>query len=73
MILDIGMPGMLVTKWLDCCGLSPAWACGTIHLVLGDVREALMLLGFVFVVLDQVRKTERALEALRGLTSPVRW
>ncbi len=26
-------------------------ACGTIYLVLGDVQEALMLLGFVFVVL----------------------
>src|SRR5664279_1178550 len=49
-------------------------ACGTIYLVLGDVREALMLLGFVFVVLGitlyQERKTERALEALRDLSSP---
>ena len=25
-------------------------ACGTIYLILGDVQEALMLLGFVFVV-----------------------
>jgi len=49
-------------------------ACGTIYLVLGDVQEALMLLGFVFVVLGitlyQERKTERALEALRDLSSP---
>src|SRR5476651_2093721 len=49
-------------------------ACGTIYLVLGDVREAMMLLGFVFVVLGitlyQERKTERALEALRDLSSP---
>ena len=49
-------------------------ACGTIYLLLGDVREALMLLGFVFVVLGitlyQERKTERALEALRDLSSP---
>lgn len=49
-------------------------ACGAIYLVLGDVREALMLLGFVFVVmgitLSQERKTERALEALRDLSSP---
>ena len=49
-------------------------ACGTIYLVLGDVQEALMLLGFVFVVLGitlyQERKTERALEALKDLSSP---
>jgi hypothetical protein len=42
-------------------------ACGTIYLILGDVQEAVMLLGFVFVVLGitlyQERKTERALEA----------
>lgn len=48
--------------------------CGAIYLLLGDVREALMLLGFVFVVLGitlyQERKTERALEALRDLSSP---
>ena len=47
---------------------------GLIYLVLGDVREALMLLGFVFVVIGitfyQERKTERALEALRDLSSP---
>src|SRR5450631_3619819 len=45
-------------------------ACGTIYLILGDVQEAVMLLGFVFVVLGitlyQERKTERALEALSG-------
>ena len=49
-------------------------ACGTIYLILGDVQEALMLLGFVFVVLGitlyQERKTERALDALRDLSSP---
>jgi P-type Ca2+ transporter type 2C len=49
-------------------------ACGTIYLLMGDVQEALMLLGFVFVVLGitlyQERKTERALEALRDLSSP---
>ena len=52
-------------------------ACGTIYLILGDVQEALMLLGFVFVVLGitlyQERKTERALDALRDLSSPRRW
>jgi P-type Ca2+ transporter type 2C len=49
-------------------------ACGTLYLVLGDVREALLLLGFVVVVVGitfvQERKTERALEALRDLSSP---
>lgn len=49
-------------------------ACGTIYLLLGDIHEALMLLGFVLIVmcitLAQERKTERALEALRDLTSP---
>lgn len=47
---------------------------GAIYLLLGDVREAAMLLFFVFVVmaitLYQERKTERALEALRDLSSP---
>ena len=49
-------------------------ACGAIYLVLGDAQEALMLLGFVSVVIGitlfQERKTERALEALRDLSSP---
>ncbi len=49
-------------------------ACGTIYVVLGDVQEALILLGFVFLVagitLYQERKTERAIAALRDLTSP---
>lgn len=47
---------------------------GAIYLLLGDVREAVMLLGFVFIVMGitlyQERKTERALEALRDLASP---
>jgi len=49
-------------------------ACGAIYLLLGDKGEALMLLGFVLVVVSisffQERKTERALEALRDLSSP---
>ncbi len=49
-------------------------ACGAIYLLLGDRTEALMLLGFVVVVVSisffQERKTERALEALRDLSSP---
>jgi Ca2+-transporting ATPase len=47
---------------------------GGIYMVLGDIQEALMLLGFVFVIIGitlyQERKTERALEALRDLSSP---
>ncbi len=47
---------------------------GAIYLLLGDVSDALMLLGFVCVVLGisiyQEYKTERVLEALRNLTSP---
>ncbi len=49
-------------------------ACGLIYLLSGEVQEALMLLGFVFVVMGitfyQERKTERALESLRDLSSP---
>ena len=45
-----------------------------IYSILGDLQEALMLMGFVFVVMGitlyQERKTERALEALRDLSSP---
>ena len=49
-------------------------ACGVIYLLLGNRQDALMLLGFVFVVMGitffQERKTERALDALRNLSSP---
>jgi Ca2+-transporting ATPase len=49
-------------------------ACGAIYLVLGDRAEALMLLGFVFVVTGitfvQRRRTETTLDALRDLSSP---
>jgi len=47
---------------------------GIIYLVLGEPQDALMLLGFVIVIISitfyQERKTERALEALRDLSSP---
>ncbi|MDO8688709.1 MAG: cation-translocating P-type ATPase [Dehalococcoidia bacterium] len=47
---------------------------GLVYLVLGNLEEALMLLGFVVVVIGitiyQERKTERALEALQDLSSP---
>jgi len=49
-------------------------AAGAIYLLLGDVSDALMLLGFVCVVMAitiyQENKTERVLEALQDLTSP---
>ena len=49
-------------------------ACGMIYLLLGDRGEALMLLGFVFVVMgitfSQQRRAENALAALRDLSSP---
>ena len=49
-------------------------ACGGTYLLLGDEQEAIILLIFVVVViaitLYQERKTERALEALRDLSSP---
>ena len=49
-------------------------AAGAIYLALGDLKEALVLLASVFVVMGitiyQERKTERALEALRDLSSP---
>lgn len=49
-------------------------AAGTLYLFLGDLREALVLLGSVLLVMGitiyQERRTERALEALRDLSSP---
>lgn len=48
--------------------------CGSLYLVLGDVQEGLMLLGFVFVIMGiefyQEKKTEKALDALKDLASP---
>ena len=49
-------------------------AAGSLYLVMGEPADALMLLGFVFVVMAitivQERRTERSLEALRDLSSP---
>ncbi len=49
-------------------------AAGVLYLVLGDLQEGLTLFGFVLVTLGltlyQEGKTERAIEALRDLTSP---
>jgi Ca2+-transporting ATPase len=47
---------------------------GVIYWALGDLQEALILLGFVFFIMGiglyQEGKTEHALEALRDLSSP---
>ncbi|MBC7247992.1 MAG: cation-translocating P-type ATPase [Actinobacteria bacterium] len=47
---------------------------GAVYLVLGDLQEALILVSFVVLVLSitffQEQRTERALEALRDLSSP---
>jgi len=49
-------------------------AAGTLYLVFGDLQEGSTLFGFVLVTLGltlyQEGKTERAIEALRDLTSP---
>jgi P-type Ca2+ transporter type 2C len=49
-------------------------AAGAVYFLLGDVEEAIILMSCVVVViaitLAQERKTERALSALRDLTSP---
>jgi Ca2+-transporting ATPase len=49
-------------------------AAGVVYLLMGEPTDALMLLGFVFVVMAitivQERRTENALEALRDLSSP---
>jgi Ca2+-transporting ATPase len=49
-------------------------ASGLIYFILGDLAEAMMLISFVMLVIGitvyQEQKTERALEALRNLSSP---
>jgi Ca2+-transporting ATPase len=49
-------------------------AAGSLYLLMGSPKDALMLLGFVFVIMGitivQERRTEHALEALRDLSSP---
>ncbi len=47
---------------------------GTLYLLVGDIKEALLLLSFVFIVMGitfyQENKTEKALYALKRLSSP---
>lgn len=49
-------------------------ACGTLYVVMGDLQEGIMLLGFVFVIMAieffQQKKTEKALDALKDMASP---
>ncbi|HEY4799478.1 MAG TPA: HAD-IC family P-type ATPase, partial [Bacteroidia bacterium] len=49
-------------------------ACGTLYMLLGDIGEGLMLLASVIIIIIitfyQEKKTERALESLRELSSP---
>jgi Ca2+-transporting ATPase len=49
-------------------------ACGSLYIVLGDMRGGLLLLGFVFIIMGieffQEKKTEKALDALKNLASP---
>jgi Ca2+-transporting ATPase len=49
-------------------------ACGGLYSLLGDIGEACMLLGFVFIIIGitvyQEGKAEKALEALKDLSSP---
>ncbi|MEI8049076.1 MAG: cation-translocating P-type ATPase [Bacteroidota bacterium] len=49
-------------------------ACGTLYVVMGDLHEGIMLLGFVFVIMAieffQQKKTEKALDALKDMASP---
>ncbi len=49
-------------------------AAGTLYLLTGKLQDALMLMGFVVAVMGitivQERRTERALDALRDLSSP---
>ena len=50
------------------------FACGAIYLLIGDQRDAVLLLAFVCIVMTisvlQRRKSERALDALKSLSSP---
>ncbi|MFA5878920.1 MAG: cation-translocating P-type ATPase [Candidatus Margulisiibacteriota bacterium] len=48
--------------------------CGFVYLLVGSLEDALMLLGFVFLIMGltifQENKTEKALSSLRDLSSP---
>ena len=50
------------------------WVCWIVYMLLGDLKESFLLLGFVvviiFITIYQENKTEKALDALRDLSSP---
>ncbi len=75
------LPGGQARTWLSIVGETvrePMFllllTAGTLYLAFGDLQEGLTLIGFVVVTLGltlyQEGKTERAVEALRDLTSP---
>src|ERR1035437_7631364 len=75
------LPGGQYRTWLDIVretAREPMFllllAAGSLYLVLGSLQEGLILFGFVLAMLGltlyQEGKTERAIEALRDLTSP---
>ena len=49
-------------------------SCGVLYVILGDYREGLIMLGTIFIIIIitffQYRRTERALDALKKLSSP---
>jgi Ca2+-transporting ATPase len=49
-------------------------SCGLLYLLLGNYREGIILMGTILIIVVitfiQYRKTERALEALRGMAAP---
>lgn len=49
-------------------------ACGTLYMMLGDYQEGMIMMSAIFVIIGitfyQYQKTERALEALKNLSSP---
>jgi P-type Ca2+ transporter type 2C len=49
-------------------------SCGSIYFFLGEIQEGIMLMSFVLIIIGitfyQENKTERALDALRDLSSP---
>lgn len=49
-------------------------SCGTLYIVLGNLQEGLILIGFVFIIMAieffEEKKTEKALDALKDLASP---
>jgi len=48
--------------------------CGVLYIILGDFREGIIMLSTIFIIIGitffQSRKSERALEALKKLSSP---